>query len=347
MAADWKTRVSKEIDIPQIDFAEFKSGDPKVREACAQKIVSAFKTIGFVYLANALPIETKDKAFALAKGLFAKSTEEKKKIAWESFTGKRGFVVNGREQIFNPDDIPKLRDNGKFDVTAEMKPHRAVKESWEIGRVPSFNQYPEDWPEYKEFWEKFYYTMNSLYLEILSALAIGLGLPKDFFEAKCNDGDNTLKAMHYPPVPKDLTDVRMMAHTDLEVITLLLQDDAGGLEVKNKQGDWVKAVPVPGCVTLNAGDLLQRWSNGSIMSTMHRVCPPPTPTESDMYPSRYSIAYFAGANPETYVDALPGTYESEKDKKWAGVVTRDYVNGGFKDLYGGVPEPAPEAAVAG
>ena len=96
MAADWKTRVSKEIDIPQIDFAEFKSGDPKVREACAQKIVSAFKTIGFVYLANALPIETKDKAFALAKGLFAKSTEEKEKIAWESFTGKRGFVVNGK-----------------------------------------------------------------------------------------------------------------------------------------------------------------------------------------------------------------------------------------------------------
>jgi isopenicillin N synthase-like dioxygenase len=73
-----------------------------------------------------------------------------------------------------------------------------------------------------------------------------LGLEEMFFEALCDNGDNTLKTMHYPPVRKDLKGVRMMAHTDLEIVTLLLQDEAGGLELKNTNGKWVNAIPVPG-----------------------------------------------------------------------------------------------------
>ena len=72
-------------------------------------------------------------------------------------------------------------------------------------------------------------TCNNLYLEVLSALAWGFGLPEKFFEPLCDNGDNTLKTMHYPPVPTSLRGVRMMAHTDLEIVTLLLQDSAKGL----------------------------------------------------------------------------------------------------------------------
>ena len=57
---------------------------------------------------------------------------------------------------------------------------------------------------------------------------------------------------------------------------------------------------------------------------------------SDYFPSRYSIAYFAGPNPTTKVGALPGTYIAEEDKVFSAVITLDYVAGGFKDLYGGV-----------
>jgi len=152
----------------------------------------------------------------------------------------------GREQIFNPDDMLVLRQDGKFDREPTMKLHQSIKESYELGREPSLNQFPEEWPEFKQFWETFYVTWNNLYLQVLSALALGFGLPEKFFEPLCNNGDNTLKTMHYPPVPKDLKGVRMMAHTDLEIVTLLLQDSAGGLELKNRDGEWVKATPVPG-----------------------------------------------------------------------------------------------------
>jgi isopenicillin N synthase-like dioxygenase len=87
--------VSKEIDIPVVNFSEFSSGSASTRQDCADKILEAFITVGFVYLSDALPPETIDKAFSLSKEFFAKPLEEKMKIEWESFVGKRGFVVKG------------------------------------------------------------------------------------------------------------------------------------------------------------------------------------------------------------------------------------------------------------
>jgi len=86
---------SKEIVIPVVDFSTFASGDPISRRECANKILEAFTTVGFVYLSNALPIETIDTAFSLSKEFFAKPVEDKMKVEWESFVGKRGFVVKG------------------------------------------------------------------------------------------------------------------------------------------------------------------------------------------------------------------------------------------------------------
>ena len=86
---------SKEISIPVVDFSSFTKGDPIARQECANKILEAFTTVGFVYLSNALPADTIDTAFSLSKEFFAKPQEEKMKVEWESFVGKRGFVVKG------------------------------------------------------------------------------------------------------------------------------------------------------------------------------------------------------------------------------------------------------------
>jgi isopenicillin N synthase-like dioxygenase len=86
---------SKDIVVPVVDFSSFTSGIPLDRQKCAEKILEAFTTVGFVYLSNALPLETIDKAFTLSKEFFAKPAEEKLKVEWESFIGKRGFVVKG------------------------------------------------------------------------------------------------------------------------------------------------------------------------------------------------------------------------------------------------------------
>src|SRR3954465_15290654 len=110
-----------------------------------------------------------DKALSLSKQFFAKPVEEKVEVEWESFVGKRGFVMKGRhlntlafqvrslmisidrEQIFNLDDMLVLRHDGKFNKPLSMKLHQSIKESYELGRIPSLNQFPRDGPNSKSF----------------------------------------------------------------------------------------------------------------------------------------------------------------------------------------------------
>lgn len=76
---------------------------------------------------------------------------------------------------------------------------------------------------------------------------------------------------------------------DYGSITLLFQDNRGGLQVKSPTGQFVNATPIEGTIVVNAGDLLARWSNDTIKSTIHRVVEPPH-KDGDVHPPRYSIA---------------------------------------------------------
>jgi isopenicillin N synthase-like dioxygenase len=116
-------------------------------------------------------------------------------------------------------------------------------------------------------------------------------------------------------------------------ITLLFQDSRGGLQVKSPLGTFVDATPIPDTIVVNAGDLLARWSNDTIKSTKHRVVEPPAPPEGDVYPARYSIAYFCNPNFDKFIDAIPGTYADEKEKKYEGVNSGVYLERRLEATY--------------
>lgn len=110
-------------------------------------------------------------------------------------------------------------------------------------------------------------------------------------------------------------------------ITLLFQDDRGGLQVQSPNGTFVDATPIPDTIVINAGDLLARWSNDMIKSTKHQVVEPPLKPGQEVgekYPARYSIAYFCNPNFDKWIDAIPGTFE-EEGKKYPGVNSGDYL----------------------
>jgi isopenicillin N synthase-like dioxygenase len=110
-------------------------------------------------------------------------------------------------------------------------------------------------------------------------------------------------------------------------ITLLFQDVRGGLQVRSPKGTFVGATPIEGTIVVNAGDLLARWSNDTIKSTLHRVVePPPKPEDADkdVYPPRYSIAYFCNPNYDRMIEAIPGTYEGT-GRKYGDVTSGDYL----------------------
>lgn len=168
----------------------------------------------------------------------------------------------------------------------------------------------------------FFDQCKNLHFNIMRAIAVGLGIDEFWFDSYCDAGDNTLRLLHYPEVKADVfkkneSTVRAGAHTDYGSVTCLFQDMAGGLQVQSPTGKFVDATPIEGTIVVNAGDLLARWSNDTIKSTVHRVVEPPT--QSDLHPARYSIAYFCHPNHDSTIDAIPSTFSDERPQRYEPV----------------------------
>lgn len=160
-------------------------------------------------------------------------------------------------------------------TSAYISGHDALtgeQESYEIGSEQNTHQ-PNIWlpesvlPGFRAFTTEFYWECWGVAQEVLRLLAIGLDLPDEKYLLRFHDGhNNQLRLLHYPPVPAAALETeasaRMPAHTDWGSITMLFQDDCGGLEVETRAGQFVTAPPVKGAIVMNIGDLLMRWSNG-------------------------------------------------------------------------------------
>jgi isopenicillin N synthase-like dioxygenase len=270
--------------------------------------------------------------FEKSADFFKRPQEQKDSLSWTTPESNRGYVTFGREKVtqaLDPDEVAKLR--------ASIPD---LKESMEIGKegVPGW---PNQWPNkldaagevFTETMKSFFLTCQDLHVNVMRAIALGMGMDEYFFDSHTNGRDNNLRLLHYPSVLKSVfkdnpDQVRAGEHSDYGSITLLFQDHVGGLEVRSPKGTFVRAKPIEGTVVVNAGDLLSRWSNDKIRSTHHRVVQPPAQEgdRSDTYPARYSIAYFCNPNSESYIDALPGTWEKlPEGKKYPVVNSGEYL----------------------
>lgn len=239
-----------------------------------------------------------------------------------------------------------------------------MKESLEIGRE-GVEGFPNRWPEehkenglqgFRETMLEFFERCRQLHEVVMRGIALGMGFPAEYFDSFVADGDNTLRLLHYPSISASALqsglETRAGAHTDFGSLTFLFQDDCGGLQVEKPEepGLWIDVQPVKNAIIVNSGDLLARWSNDLIRSTLHRVIEPPDQKGSvsleeicdkgqqvykrgsddkvtDVeYPARYSVAYFCNPDFDDWIEALPGTWGGEKgEKKYEGVNSGDYL----------------------
>lgn len=260
--------------IPVVDFSKWNNSANKGEQlAVAKELTDACRRVGFVYIVNhGLPQELLDQAFDTAKRLFALSHDEKMQAPHPPGPEvHRGYSHPGLEKV------SQYLGNGTEDDDKLGESLREVtdcKESYEIGSENNKLQ-PNVWlpeatlPGFKAFTTKFYWEAFKIAQSILRAMAIGIGLDDIDYFLQFHKGDNCqLRLLHYPPVPaQDLESkkmARMPAHSDWSTITMLFQDDCGGLEVEDPHtpGKFVPATPMPGACVVNVGDMLMRWSNG-------------------------------------------------------------------------------------
>ncbi|KAJ5597763.1 hypothetical protein N7537_007847 [Penicillium hordei] len=306
---------TKSSNIPVVDFAGWNSESSNQR--IAQEIVAACKTVGFVYIVNhSLPETMLDEAFNWSKLFFELPQDEKLKAPHpEGWAVHRGYSWPGLEKVSQA-----MSTGNDQERANQLREVTDIKESYDIGSDENTTQ-PNQWlpehslPGFRDFMLRFYWECFRVGGEVLQALAVGLELDKNYLLEKHSGHNNQLRLLHYPPIPAEAVETeraaRCPAHTDWSSITLLFQDDCGGLEVEDlsSPGTFVSATPIKNAIVMNVGDLLQRWSNDLVKSTSHRVTLPPCPDRFEgidrMTRRRFSIPYFMAPDPDSVIECIP------------------------------------------
>ena len=262
----------------------------------ADELGRSFAEYGFgVIRDHGIPQDLIDRAEALSKEFFALPDEVKRRYAIEGGGGARGYTPFGTE---------KAKDAEVHDL----------KEFWHVGReLPvghPLSEYMADniWPAevegFKDTFTALYDAFDAAGGRVLEAVAIHLGLPRDFFAPTVEDGNSVMRLLRYPPLEGQEAEgaIRAAAHGDINTITLLLGAEEAGLELLTKQDEW-KAIDVPpGALVINVGDMLDRLTNGKLRSTTHRVV---NPTGPAAYRARYSMPFFLHFRPDYVIETLP------------------------------------------
>jgi isopenicillin N synthase-like dioxygenase len=278
-----------EIPIISLSGLDTDSGFERI----AQALVETAHRVGFFYLSDhGISPDVMDHAFAASRQFFDLPPEVKGQVAVNRH--QRGWMRSG---------LAKLEGAATHDAK------EVFFWGWEGADMLADPEkrpplvHPNQWPEHEAAFLKngiwpYYQQVMSLGRRVLSALAYGLGQSKTFFDQAYVNPLGRGQLVYYPPMDaEDIAQNRLgaAAHTDFGVLTILMQDMQGGLQVRNPAGHWIEAPPVQGTLVCNIGDLLERWTGGRLTSTVHRVINR-NPT------SRYSIPVFCDPASETPID---------------------------------------------
>lgn len=309
--------VDASVEIPLIDFTPFVENDPEGKQRVAQEIYHACHEVGFLYLTHhGIQSNFITDIFKQSQQFFSLPLEEKNKIAWSSEFSNRGYVGIERERLdeTNPGDLKEA-----FNVGKEVSPEEAGANATLL-----LNQWPPRQEEFRQTVKMFFEQCAAAAARVFQAFAIALDMPESFLVDKHQSHNYTLRLLHYPPlngVPKP-GQIRAGAHSDYGTLTLLFQDDVGGLEVQIATGEWISAPSIPGAILINTGDLTQRWSNDVFRSTKHRVA---LPNGEMAERDRYSIAFFCQPDAEAEIVCLPSCQGSDNPPRYAPITSGEYL----------------------
>ena len=308
--------------LPLIDLAPFLAGEPGSITEVARQIGEACRSVGFFYLAgHGIAEALIEEVFALSRQFFAQDRAVKDELSIAFSRNNRGYVG---------------LDSENLDPTAPTD----AKEAFNLGREPDPGEKlasdtpssgPNLWPDLPRFrvvMTSYYQSCRRLCERLHEVFATDLGLEAGFFSPYIDRPLATLRLLHYPP-RRVLSDAQLGAgtHTDYGNLTILGQDDVGGLEVRTRQGEWISATPIPGTFVCNIGDCLMRWSNDVYVSTPHRVISSPTH-------ERFSLAFFFDPNPDALIAALPNCIAPGEAPHYPALVFADYLRAKLDLTYG-------------
>ena len=215
---------------------------------------------------------------------------------------------------------------------AKGKKEGDLKEFWHFGQYiekdnKDFN-YPDniiidEFPGFNDAGYKTYKALEKTGIYVLRAIALFLSLKEDHFDKYVINGNSILRPIHYPPIKKEPKKaVRAAAHGDINLITLLMGAHGKGLQVKNNNGEWIDAIAEKDEIVINVGDMLSRYTNNKLKSTIHRVVNPP---KEHWTKSRYSIPFFLHPIGTMKLNVLDSCVDSANPKLFKDISAHDFL----------------------
>jgi isopenicillin N synthase-like dioxygenase len=304
------------MGIPSVDLADYMSTDPERKAKFVAQLGAAYENIGFVAVKNHLvDASTIEQLYSEVKRFYELPVETKFSYEVEGLAGQRGYTSFGKEHA---------KDSNAGDL----------KEFWHFGQEvqgddPIKSEYPDnvfvsELPEFNRVGLLAYRQLENTGRLMLQAIARFLNLDEHYFDDKIYNGNSILRPIHYPPITSEpKSAVRAGQHEDINLITLLIGASAEGLQVLNKQNDWIDVTALPDHIVVNVGDMLQRLTNNRLKSTTHRVINPP---REKWGTSRFSIPFFLHPRSEMRLDCLPSCIGEGNQAHYEPISAGEYLD---------------------
>ncbi|KAL2004721.1 hypothetical protein VTN00DRAFT_3249 [Thermoascus crustaceus] len=298
-------------EVPIIDLSDIESVDKTKRLALASKIYDACTQVGFFYIKNhgissSSVMQIRAEADRFFKGLTLEQKMAMDRNRSEYHLGYSPFEAEKKEGSTGA----RVHQFETF-----MFGRQAAFDRKCGARVDPKNDAENQWPKeaelpgFKDAVGSCFGEMLTLSRKLVQIFALALNLDESFFDKI--DRTGSLLAMNYC-APRRLEvnmNTAIMAHTDHELFTILLQSEGvDALEIVNGDGVWVPAKPIPDAFVVNIGDALSIWTNNIFVSALHRA-------ENGSGAERYSIPFFFGANYDVVMETLPSCISKSRPRK--------------------------------
>ena len=296
--------------VPVIDISDLANGVGESGNRSIDEIASAARTWGFFQVVN--------------HGISGELIDQVRVQMGRFFA----LPVAIKEEIMRTRDNPWGYYNNE--LTKNQRDKKEVFDYTSDGTDPIYsavNQWPDFDPEFRIVMESYRDACERLSLKLLEAFCHGLNLPPDYLNDNFEAHHTGFIRLNYYPVKDPMqgrgdvgslsgADMGVHHHTDAGALTVLLQDEVGGLQVHNN-GYWHDIAPVDGAFVINTGDMMQVWSNDNYQAAIHRVL---AMSEND----RYSIPFFYNPNAGTQVEPLPSVVSEESPAHYRNVDWSEY-----------------------
>jgi isopenicillin N synthase-like dioxygenase len=321
------------LAISVIDIAPFRLDED--RASVARAWDAAMRGTGFALIGGyGISDELSNGIYDQVQRFFARPLDEKAKLSFLERGRGQGYLPMRSEVVGSGRDAAALPDLCESLTFADMRFDDAAPENALEARLYRANLWPDDMPEFRETVRAYMAAGRELALTLMRLSALALDLPENYFAPFFDRMELNLRCVLYPDQPEALRDnaLRYGPHTDFSGFTILRQDAApGGLQVQTAEG-WIDVAPVPGTLVVNAGDLIQRWTNDRWVSNVHRVINPPPDMKSGT--RRLSIVLFTGPNADAQIACLPGCCDAAHPAKYPPILGGLHSEERMRQTYG-------------